>query len=46
MTFALEAKHLSIAFGGLKAVDDLSKLYGGKGGYWEDGAGYEWYAGI
>ncbi len=24
MTFALEAKHLSIAFGGLKAVDDLS----------------------
>ena len=30
----------------IEAVDDLSKLYGGKGGYWEDGAGYEWYAGI
>jgi len=30
----------------IEAVDDLSKVYGGKGGYWEDGAGYEWYAGI
>jgi DMSO/TMAO reductase YedYZ molybdopterin-dependent catalytic subunit len=30
----------------IEAVDDLSRVYGGKGGYWEDGAGYEWYAGI
>jgi DMSO/TMAO reductase YedYZ molybdopterin-dependent catalytic subunit len=30
----------------IEAVDDLSKIGGGKGGYWEDGAGYEWYAGI
>lgn len=30
----------------IEAVDDLTKIYGGKGGYWEDGAGYEWYGGI
>ena len=24
----------------------LAGLYGGKGGYWEDSAGYQWYAGI
>lgn len=30
----------------IEAVDDLTKIRGGKGGYWEDGAGYEWYAGI
>lgn len=30
----------------IEAVDDLTQLYGGKGGYWEDGSGYEWYAGI
>lgn len=30
----------------IEAVDDLTKLYRGKGGYWEDGSGYEWYAGI
>jgi DMSO/TMAO reductase YedYZ molybdopterin-dependent catalytic subunit len=30
----------------IEAVDDLTKVYAGKGGYWEDGAGYEWYAGI
>lgn len=30
----------------IEAVDDLSDLYGGKGGYWEDVAGYQWYAGI
>jgi DMSO/TMAO reductase YedYZ molybdopterin-dependent catalytic subunit len=30
----------------IEAVDDLSKIRGGKGGFWEDGAGYEWYAGI
>lgn len=24
----------------------LSGLYGGKGGYWEDSHGYQWYAGI
>ena len=30
----------------IEAVDDLSRIRGGKGGYWEDIAGYEWYAGI
>jgi DMSO/TMAO reductase YedYZ molybdopterin-dependent catalytic subunit len=30
----------------IEAVADLSGVYGGKGGYWEDKAGYEWYAGI
>ena len=24
----------------------LEGLYGGKGGYWEDASGYQWYAGI
>jgi DMSO/TMAO reductase YedYZ molybdopterin-dependent catalytic subunit len=24
----------------------LAGLYGGKGGYWEDASGYQWYAGI
>jgi DMSO/TMAO reductase YedYZ molybdopterin-dependent catalytic subunit len=30
----------------IEAVADLASVYGGKGGYWEDVAGYEWYAGI
>jgi DMSO/TMAO reductase YedYZ molybdopterin-dependent catalytic subunit len=30
----------------IEAVADLAGSYGGKGGFWEDGAGYEWYAGI
>jgi DMSO/TMAO reductase YedYZ molybdopterin-dependent catalytic subunit len=30
----------------IEAVDDLSTIRGGKGGYWEDGAGYEWYGGL
>jgi DMSO/TMAO reductase YedYZ molybdopterin-dependent catalytic subunit len=30
----------------IEAVSDLNQIYGGKGGYWEDAAGYEWYAGI
>jgi DMSO/TMAO reductase YedYZ molybdopterin-dependent catalytic subunit len=30
----------------IEAVDDLSRIGQGKGGYWEDAAGYEWYAGI
>ena len=30
----------------VEAVDSLVHLYGGKGGYWEDVAGYQWYAGI
>jgi DMSO/TMAO reductase YedYZ molybdopterin-dependent catalytic subunit len=30
----------------IEAVNDLTKLYRGKGGYWEDGSGYEWYAGL
>ena len=29
----------------LEIVEDLSRIAGGKGGYWED-QGYEWYAGI
>ena len=29
----------------IEAVADLSSLYGGNGGFWED-RGYEWYAGI
>jgi DMSO/TMAO reductase YedYZ molybdopterin-dependent catalytic subunit len=29
----------------MEAVSDLSQLYGGNGGFWED-RGYEWYAGI
>ena len=28
------------------AVADLASLRGGKGGYWEDSTGYDWYAGI
>ncbi|KFG90207.1 Molybdopterin-binding protein [Sphingobium herbicidovorans NBRC 16415] len=30
----------------IKAVDSLSGIGEGKGGYWEDRAGYDWYAGI
>ncbi|WP_411269232.1 molybdopterin-binding protein [Sphingobium sp. SCG-1] len=30
----------------IEAVDSLKDIHGGKGGYWEDVAGYEWYAGI
>jgi DMSO/TMAO reductase YedYZ molybdopterin-dependent catalytic subunit len=30
----------------IEAVADLSKIHGGKGGYWEDDHGYQWYAGI
>jgi DMSO/TMAO reductase YedYZ molybdopterin-dependent catalytic subunit len=30
----------------IEAVADLSTIRGGKGGYWEDGHGYQWYAGI
>lgn len=30
----------------IQAVESLSSLYGGKGGYWEDTAGYEHFAGI
>ncbi len=29
----------------IEIVSDFKKIYGGKGGYWEDN-GYEWYAGI
>jgi DMSO/TMAO reductase YedYZ molybdopterin-dependent catalytic subunit len=29
----------------IEAVSTLANSFGGKGGYWEDGAGYEWYAG-
>jgi DMSO/TMAO reductase YedYZ molybdopterin-dependent catalytic subunit len=30
----------------IQAVDSLAGVFGGKGGYWEDNADYEWYAGI
>jgi DMSO/TMAO reductase YedYZ molybdopterin-dependent catalytic subunit len=36
------AKYLSR----IELVDDLRGIRGGKGGYWEDGHGYQWYAGI
>jgi DMSO/TMAO reductase YedYZ molybdopterin-dependent catalytic subunit len=30
----------------IEARERLDDLYGGRGGYWEDSTGYEWYAGI
>ena len=30
----------------IELVDDLSSFGRGKGGFWEDYAGYDWYAGI
>lgn len=30
----------------IELVASLAGLYGGKGGYWEDASGYQWYAGI
>jgi DMSO/TMAO reductase YedYZ molybdopterin-dependent catalytic subunit len=30
----------------IEAVARLDHVYGGKGGFWEDHAGYDWYAGI
>jgi hypothetical protein len=27
-------------------VSSLDGIHGGHGGYWDDGAGYQWYAGI
>jgi DMSO/TMAO reductase YedYZ molybdopterin-dependent catalytic subunit len=30
----------------IELVDSLEKIRGGKGGYWEDSNGYQWYAGI
>jgi DMSO/TMAO reductase YedYZ molybdopterin-dependent catalytic subunit len=30
----------------IEAVDSLARVYGGKGGYWEDNVDYEWYAGV
>ena len=30
----------------IQAVESIAHIYGGKGGYWEDNADYEWYAGI
>ena len=36
------AKYLT----GIDAVASLDGVNGGKGGYWEDVAGYQWYAGI
>ena len=31
---------------GIEAVASLDHIFGGKGGYWEDQAGYQWYAGV
>ena len=31
---------------GIEIVESLAPIGGGKGGYWEDRTGYEWYAGI
>ncbi len=36
------AKYLT----GIEAVASLARIGAGKGGYWEDRANYEWYAGI
>lgn len=36
------AKYLT----GIEAVASLAGIGGGKGGYWEDSAGYQWYAGV
>jgi DMSO/TMAO reductase YedYZ molybdopterin-dependent catalytic subunit len=36
------AKYLSR----IELVDSLAGIRGGNGGYWEDGYGYQWYAGI
>ena len=30
----------------IEAVDSFAHINGGKGGYWEDSAGYDWFAGI
>jgi DMSO/TMAO reductase YedYZ molybdopterin-dependent catalytic subunit len=30
----------------IELVESFEKIRGGKGGYWEDSAGYQWYAGI
>jgi DMSO/TMAO reductase YedYZ molybdopterin-dependent catalytic subunit len=30
----------------VEAVESLSRVYRGKGGYWEDSTDYQWYAGI
>lgn len=30
----------------IELVDSFAHIEGGKGGYWEDSAGYQWYAGI
>ena len=36
------AKYLT----GIEAVASLGDIGAGKGGFWEDFAGYQWYAGI
>jgi DMSO/TMAO reductase YedYZ molybdopterin-dependent catalytic subunit len=30
----------------IEAVGSLAQIFGGQGGFWEDVAGYQWYAGI
>ena len=30
----------------IEVIDDLARVGGGRGGYWEDTADYQWYAGI
>ena len=31
---------------GIEAVSSFDHIAGGKGGYWEDSAGYQWYGGV
>ena len=38
----MQAKYVTI----IELVETLSGIAGGKGGYWEDDQGYEWYVGI
>jgi DMSO/TMAO reductase YedYZ molybdopterin-dependent catalytic subunit len=38
-------KHAKFVMG-IEAVETLGQIGSGKGGYWEDVSGYEWYAGI
>ena len=31
---------------GIELRESLAGLYGGRGGFWEDNRGYQWWAGI
>ena len=30
----------------VEAIDSFANVAGGKGGFWEDSSGYDWWAGI